>query len=191
MGTIKMNRMKRKIVIVFLLICSIPLGIVHSDQTSDKDGIVKIEIFTDSTKVHRKSQLKLALRVTIKRGWHINSNLPNDDFLIPTSLTIQNEDKFTSVEWKYPDSENLSFSFSEQPVSVYEGEILIGALITIPQEISLKKHTLPLLLEYQACNDRTCLAPQTTENNIEIAVVDDHIKIKKINQDIFSKIDFN
>jgi hypothetical protein len=52
-------------------------------------------------------------------------------------------------------------------------------------------HKIPFIFEYQACNDTSSLAPQSTEHEVEITVVDSHTTIKKINSEIFSKIKFD
>jgi thiol:disulfide interchange protein DsbD len=125
--------------------------------------------------------------VDILGTWHINSNVPAEDYFEATNLSLPSESFFSFSEINYPEALSLFLEFSERPVSVFEGEIFIGGVIPIPEDISLGKYTLPLRFTYQACDDRTCLPPETLEKEIIIMVVDKETLIQEINTEIFTK----
>jgi thiol:disulfide interchange protein DsbD len=156
---------------------------------SQNENVVEIEVFKCYDKVHPGMDLKIAIRVDILGTWHINSNVPAEDYFEATNLSIPPESVFSFSEIKYPEALSLFFEFSERPVSVFEGEIFIGGVIPIPQDISLGKHTIPLRFTYQACDDRTCLAPETLEKEIFITIVDKETSIQDINTEIFTKLE--
>ncbi|MEA2238690.1 MAG: thioredoxin:protein disulfide reductase [Thermoanaerobaculia bacterium] len=104
---------------------------------------------------------------TIESGWHINSNKPLDDFVIPSALIL---DAATAdlVSAEYPAHTVRAFTFSGgQKLAVYEGTI------RIPFAAKLKNGATSIKgkLHYQACNDNVCLPPRDAEVTIDAAVV--------------------
>lgn len=103
------------------------------------------------------SMVRGRVLIAIDHGWHINSITPNDEFLIPTRLTISSPAfEVSSVE--FPPHENLEFSFAEGPVAVYEGTISVGFEGT---RIASLDDSVEIELYYQACDDSVCLRPAT------------------------------
>jgi thioredoxin:protein disulfide reductase len=89
---------------------------------------------------------------TIDATWHINSNKPLDEFLIPTVLTLEPE-TLQDVRIAYPPHKEMEFSFSTGKVAVYDGTIRIPfSAIGSPEGVRAT-------LRYQACNDNVCLPP--------------------------------
>lgn len=151
---------------------------------------VKVESYLSFDKVYRESEVKLAVKVNIEDGWHINSNKPYEDYLIPTELTIDTT-YFKLKTVTYPEAHDFKFSFSEKPLSVYEGQIYIGSLIETLKDIEPGEYPLIINLDYQACNDRSCLAPASVQDTLMVIVADKQSAVNEINQDIFKNIDLS
>src|SRR5580765_5265084 len=84
----------------------------------------KVEL-TGSIAKRTADNVEGSFRVTIPAPWHVNSNKPLDEFLIPTVLTIDPATaETTSIQ--YPQHELKSFAFSGgSKLAVYEGTIQI------------------------------------------------------------------
>lgn len=177
--------MSKKIFFVFLLFTVT----INFSQISSED-IVRIKLINGQDKVHPNSNFKFAVKVNIKNSWHINSNKPNEDFLIPTQLILLGE-KFQFAQVVFPEPKQLKFSFSEIPVSVYDGELLIGCLLRVDSKIPAGIYHVPIQLRYQACNNESCLPPKSIVDTLIIEVVESNIKINKINQEVLNKIKFD
>jgi thiol:disulfide interchange protein DsbD len=97
-----------------------------------------------------------SVTLQILDGWHINSNKPLDDFVIPTELKL---DPATAdlVSAEYPAHVLRTFTFSgDSKLAVYEGRIQINFVARLKngaKEIKGRLH-------YQACNDKVCLPPR-------------------------------
>ena len=50
---------------------------------------IKIKTFSSLDKFYANTENKVALKVDIEDTWHINSNKPYEEFLIPTSLSLK------------------------------------------------------------------------------------------------------
>jgi thiol:disulfide interchange protein DsbD len=151
--------------------------------------LVDIQAYKNTDKSAQGSELKIALHVGIDETWHINSNNPKDEFLIPTDLEINSNDGIVLTNVIYPKAEDLMFSFSDKPVSVYEGEVFISASLIIPGSVEPGNYPVEIILNYQACNDATCMPPSAISDTINVEIVSDASEAVAINQEIFSKIE--
>ncbi len=163
----------------------------YAQLFGEKKDLVKIETFNSFDKIQKGGEIKVAVKLNIAEHWHINSNKPNEDFLIKTELVFPKETQFEIETVKYPEGKNLKFSFSDTPVSVYEGTEFIGAIIKAPENIKPGKYEIPFEFTYQACNDVTCMAPVTINDTIKVEIVDNKTPINEINSEIFAELDLN
>lgn len=157
-------------------------------QFSGNTDLVKIKSYSSFDKIYAGSEFKLAVKVEIEETWHINSNKPKEDFLIPSELTMSEINGFSLINKSYPEPKEYKFSFSDTPLSVWEGEFFIGALIKVDDNVKPGKYTLILNLDYQACNNQSCLAPTTVSDTLEIEIADKTTPVNQINQEIFENI---
>ena len=105
-------------------------------------------------------EFTIPVTVRIRPGYHINSSTPLEDYLIPTALVWDAGD-FKVIDTEYPEAELVTYEFSTSPLSVYSGEVLIKAKLKAPANPAAKELTGSL--RYQACNDKACLAPTSTD----------------------------
>jgi thioredoxin:protein disulfide reductase len=92
----------------------------------------------------------------IKEGWHINSNVPKSDYLIPTALTLTSS-ALSNVEVQFPPHVERTFGFSDEALAVYEGTVTIPFTAT---RTAASEDRIEVKLGYQACNDQVCLPPR-------------------------------
>ncbi len=171
--------------ILFLLIQANAIS-----QVGLQEDHVKIKTFSSLDKLYSGSENKLALKVTIEEKWHINSNKPYDDFLVPTSLSLAENENFKLVKVVYPKAKDYKFNFSDNPLSVWEEEIVIGALVKVNENVKPGVYSLIFTLDYQACNEISCLAPTSVTDTLKIEVADNKAVVNQINQDVFKSIEF-
>jgi thiol:disulfide interchange protein DsbD len=159
-------------------------------QFGVQQDLLTIESCLSFDKVYAGSEFKIAVKIIIDKKWHINSNKPYEDYLIPTELSIAgNSFKLTKVS--YPKPHDFIFSFSDKPLSVYEGEIYIGALVEASKDLQPGEFELVLVIDYQACDNRSCLAPSTIEDTIKVIIADRQDVVNEINQEVFQNIDLS
>ena len=179
-----------KYLIIFLS-SIILISFISFAQFGMNEDHVSIKSYSSMDKVYSGSEFKLALKVNIEEKWHINSNKPYEDFLIPTEILLDDTTNFTIVKSAYPKAKDYKFGFSENPLAVLEGEIFIGTLIKVNDNIQAGVYNLIVNLDYQACNEMSCLAPTSAADTIQIEVADRKAIVNQINQEIFNKIDLS
>lgn len=160
-------------------------------QFGFQKDLVKIKTYQSFDKVYPGTEFKLAVEVEVAEGWHINSDKPYDEYLIPTSLIVLENPNFKLTKVAYPKPHDFKFSFSESPLSVWEGTVYKGALVEVDSNAAPGVYSLIVELEYQACNDMSCQAPTSVIDTISIEVADKTSPVNTINDEIFKEIDLS
>ena len=155
-----------------------------------QDVILETKTFLARDMIHAGETFKAAVRLGIAPSWHINANPVNDDFLIPTTVDIEEDANFRAVKVVYPASRTARFDFSEADAVVYDGNATFGILIEAGTGIAPGTYTLKGSVMYQACNAKSCLAPETIGFELAVVVAASGDKTLEINADIFAAIDF-
>ncbi len=98
----------------------------------------------------------------LREGYHVNSNTPSEDYLIPLKLTW-NAAPLEVVAVEYPAPRMEKYQFSAKPLSVFSGGFDITTKFKVPANAPNGPAILTGKLRYQACTDRMCLPPKTIE----------------------------
>ena len=104
---------------------------------------------------------RMSVLVSIPKGWHIQSNAPLDEFLIPTELKTEGEGlSFGKATFPKPILEE--FPALGGKVALFAGNIEIKTTVA-RKSAKVTKEALQnakVVLRYQACNDSQCLPPK-------------------------------
>lgn len=153
-----------------LLTNSILLLLFSSVLLLSQPQVVSVSLDKNTLKVESGSSFKLVLNAKIDNTWHINSNKPNDEFLIPSVVVLKgNGLKLSSV--KYSVAHDISLSFSDTPVSVYEGDVKFELTIAVDKSAAPGKQIAEVKLNYQACNDQSCLPPTSVKADLALEII--------------------
>jgi DsbC/DsbD-like thiol-disulfide interchange protein len=107
-----------------------------------------------------------SLSIRIRPGYHINSNTPAEEYLIPTKLTWNTAGVETEVT--YPESELFVSQFSEEAMIVFSGEVEFKTKFKASTKLPAGLTEIAGTLRYQACTDKACLAPMSVDVAIPI-----------------------
>ena len=155
--------MKTYASVVLALLIASAASAQMSMPGSDDTTAPKVELKGSVTK-KAGDAVEGVMFVTIPAPWHVNSNKPLDEFLIPTVVTIDPATADTT-SIQYPQHELKAFAFSGgSKLAVYEGTI------QIPFAAKVKGDTIRASLRYQSCNDKVCLPPRTINAEFPTAV---------------------
>ncbi|MGH9600843.1 MAG: protein-disulfide reductase DsbD domain-containing protein [Terriglobales bacterium] len=117
------------------------------------------------------SAVNVPLKFWLSQGYHINSNVPRSELLIPTVLTLEAPAPGVSIRLTYPKGEDVAFDFEpKMKLSVYAGEFILTARVRAARTAKPGVHTVRGTLKYQACNDRSCFPPKSMPVEFEVEV---------------------
>jgi hypothetical protein len=100
----------------------------------------------------------------LRNGYHVNSNTPSDEFLIPLRFTWT-DGAAQAGEVTFPKPHLEKYQFSEKPLSVFTGDFKAQTKFKI-----LSTGTVTGKLRYQACSDKACLPPRTIDVKVPVEV---------------------
>jgi len=111
-----------------------------------------------------------ALPLELRPGYHVNSNTPSDEYLIPLRLTW-NPGPLAASGFTFPQPRMEKYSFSEKPLSVFTGDFQIVTHFKASANAAPGPATLTGKLRYQACNNSMCLPPKTLDVSLQVEIV--------------------
>lgn len=111
-------------------------------------------------KIKRNTTAVANVRVQLRPGYHVNSNTPSDEYLIPLKLTWDAA-PLQAVDVTYPKPGMEKYQFSAKPLSVFTGDFDIATKFKAPSNAPNGMAIVSGKLRYQACTDRLCLPPKT------------------------------
>ncbi len=139
---------------------------------------------------HSGSPIKLAVIAQVAPGYHINAHKPSLDYLIPTEIKLDPANPFTVRSVVYPKGTPKKFAFSDAPLAVYEGDVLVGAILQAAKPLPAGGYTVKARFAYQACNEHACLAPASVPLSLTVKIVPDNVPLKPVESDVFRRIQF-
>ena len=138
-----------------------------SAQGLDAPAVVSVRLASDSEKLVAGQPFRLAIVATIAPGWHVNSDKPLEDYLIPTEAAVAPVEGLSFTAPAYPPHKEQKLPFSEKPLALFDGETVIVVEGTAGTDAVPGPRTLRATLDYQPCNDAQCLAPAQAESLLE------------------------
>ena len=142
-----------------LFLCSVMLisgGNLYSQNKNNKVVDISLSSVPDTA---NKNYFTIFVNIDIKEGWHLNSNKPFDEYLTPTTVKLKDSSGIKIVNIEYPPEMISKLQFSESELSLYEGMVTIRVILKADAVFLMNKKKAELELEYQSCNNQTCLFP--------------------------------
>ncbi|MEP6902247.1 MAG: protein-disulfide reductase DsbD domain-containing protein [Actinomycetota bacterium] len=112
--------------------------------------------------ITRGGSTKGTIVISIPGGLHVNSNRPNSQYAIPTTVKVSTTGvKISGIT--FPRGKNRKFQFSEDTLNVYEGTVSFSFKLTVPANFKDNVIKVRAVVRYQACSNEVCYPPKTKE----------------------------
>ncbi|HSU29951.1 MAG TPA: protein-disulfide reductase DsbD domain-containing protein [Bryobacteraceae bacterium] len=116
---------------------------------------------------HPGSVLTEPLKIDVQPGFHVNSDKPKDEYVIPLKLTWLSG-PLTIESVTYPKPEEIKVG--TESLTVFTGNFSIQSRFTVPQQAQPGSSVMTGKLRYQACNNQMCLRPATVEVHVPVVI---------------------
>jgi hypothetical protein len=113
----------------------------------------------------RNAAVQVQIPLVVKEGYHVNSNKPSEEYLIPLKLTWTSTGALEAGEVTYPKPllEKFEFSEPDKPLSVYMGKFDLVAKFKVAANAPAGPGVASGKLRYQACSNKACYPPKTVD----------------------------
>jgi hypothetical protein len=117
----------------------------------------------------KSSSVPLLFRVS--SGYHINSNRPKSEFLIPTALKVDATTDILIGKITYPEGQDMSFAFApDEKLNVYAGDFEVDVLVRPLRDVQVGKYVIRGTLKYQACDNAACYPPKQLPVSFDVKI---------------------
>src|ERR1700688_3505085 len=119
----------------------------------------------------RTKQTTVEINFRVPPGYHVNSNTPKSELLIPT-LRIEVPTDIILGKTEYPAGKDMTFPFSpDEKLNVYSGDFTIAVGVHPLRSVVPGKYAMHGTLRYQACDNAACYPPKNLPVSFEVKVV--------------------
>ena len=111
------------------------------------------------------------LSFRVASGYHINSNRPKSEFLIPTVLKVEATTDIVIGKTTYPEGQDMSFTFApDEKLNVYTGDFKVDVLVRPLHSVQAGKYIVRGTLKYQACDNAACYPPKQLPISFDVKI---------------------
>jgi hypothetical protein len=130
------------------------------------------QLSTPVASVFRGRSNPVELPFRVQAGFHINSNKPAAEYLIPTTLKIDAPTDIMLGGITYPEGQEMSFAFApEEKLSVYSRDFSLSVMVRPLASVLPGRYAFRGELKYQACDNAACYPPKKLPVRFEVKVV--------------------
>jgi uncharacterized protein YyaL (SSP411 family) len=158
---------------------TVPIRLMSNNETRPADTAprrkpaskVNAEVLLSADPLPPGGTCRVLVLLDIAPGWHIHGNPAGDpEGDNATELSLESELGLKLQKVEYPRPRVVERENDLPPARYLEGKVAIRATLQIPQEAAGETEDLPFELLYQACNDASCLRPQTLKLVVPVRV---------------------
>jgi hypothetical protein len=136
------------------------VALSHSSPAQTKSVLTVGPV--DKLTIQRGAVGEVTIKAQLQPGFHVNSNTPSEDYLIPLKLTWAKE-PLQAGQVVYPKPQSEKYDFSPTPLSVFSGTFEIVTRFKAPADARNGPAIMNGKLRFQACNNKECLPPRTID----------------------------
>jgi DsbC/DsbD-like thiol-disulfide interchange protein len=151
-------------------------------------SIVQPLAYVSLQPVPRGRAFDIAVVAKISPGFHVNAHEPSEEYLIPTKVTADLPPGVRLVETTYPRGVMRAFQFSKTPLRVYESSFTVRMKLRAESSAPLGARKINLTVNYQACNQDSCLPPTKVPATAEIEFAPGDTPAHPANANIFTPV---
>ena len=177
---------KKHIVSLIALFCLLT-AVAALPAAAEEPPLVGAKVLHSQAAYAQGGVYPLAIALTIRPGWHINSDRPKAKELYPTTMLLQCSADCSFSPAVFPKAASHRPGFSQTALDVFGGTVIIRTTLTVAKNAKLGPQLLGARLSYQGCDDNACAMPDDLEVPIQVKIVPAGQAAEPLNQEVFKK----
>ncbi|GJM29382.1 MAG: hypothetical protein DHS20C17_20170 [Cyclobacteriaceae bacterium] len=135
---------------------------VLANSPISAQGVEFLKYISGSVASKGPNNQQLTIIFEIQEGYHIQSDDPKSDTVIPTRISFDVPPEIEPGAPGFPEAELMYLEGSEEPLQVFSGRIEIIVPISYKSPLP-QDYQIPGRIYYQACDDKRCFYPRELE----------------------------
>jgi uncharacterized protein YyaL (SSP411 family) len=136
-------------------------------------GVASIDVFLERGEAKPGTTVRVAVRLALASGWHVNAAKASRPELIPTKLDLGEKAPVSMGAVEYPPAMVLAGPTPADAVAVYEGTVWFRTSLAIPADAATGPRRVPLVLTFQPCDAATCKTPDEVRLDVPLRFGDE------------------
>jgi len=166
-----LGAMKIFLSVLLLFVCLASVGASAQDDDLGPKGLAVKVVAAPVVTVVQGKPGTVPLTFRVASGYHINSNMPKSEFLIPTVLKVEANTDMVIGKITYPEGQDMSFAFDpDEKLNVYTGDFNVEVLVRPLHTAQSGKYVIRGTLKYQACDNKACYPPKTLPVSFDVKI---------------------
>lgn len=130
--------------------------------------------------VRMGSSAPMRITLHVHPPYHINSNKPLAEELIPTRVYFTPPEDVVIAKVQYPAGVLTSFPFDPTTkLSVYSGDVTVKAVVLPAPKAGAGTYTVHAEVKYQACDNNACYPPKRVPVAFDVKITSSASKLPK------------
>ena len=152
------------------LVAALLGGVLSAQAPRTRPGVAELAVMPAALEVQPGGSARAAITVRLPEGFHMNSDKPREENLIPITVSMEAVPSVTGATAAFPEPLDLKQEGAAVPLRVFEREFAIGLQVNVAADASAGAHKLPLRVRYQACDEKQCYLPITAPLELNLSV---------------------
>ncbi|MEO2032005.1 MAG: DUF255 domain-containing protein [Planctomycetaceae bacterium] len=120
--------------------------------------------------VQAGDRISIGVTLEIDDGWHLYGENPQTEFLVPSTVSVAPNERFTTEKIRTPIPQSETDPILNETVNIYTGRIEFVIPVTISAEAAPGTTDVQIQIRTQACDAQRCLQPQTTTFRLPLLI---------------------
>jgi hypothetical protein len=135
-----------------------------------KRGPVLAELLVGSDKLVAGRPMPIAVRLIMENDYHVQGAEGATGVTSPTRFRVVSKDVGALGKIHYPTAGRLKLPEIGE-VAVHSGTVVLFGWLNVPADATIGNRTLRVEVDFQACRDDACLAPETVTLALPVDVI--------------------
>jgi thioredoxin:protein disulfide reductase len=135
------------------------LALAAGAMRGQEEPVLKATLLAPASPLKAGGASRLDLEINIRAPFHINSDQPSEAFLIGATVDFKAHQGVTFGKVIFPPAQNKKFSFSDNPLSIFEGTFKVAFEVALAPDFAGKELLIEGTVGYQACDETSCQPP--------------------------------
>ena len=163
---------------------TMPWGLAAAAQP---DSVVSVSTVWSANGVRPGGEIVLAVVLDIREPYHLNAHIAKEPY-VPTRVEVTSAPQALRISTPmYPDPHEIEFGVgaTRETIPVFSDRAVIFIPMALTGAPSPGEAPITVRINYQACDDKQCLFPTSTVQEVPLRILDRDSEVQPLHEAVF------